>query len=149
MKKYLKISALLLVIFISSIYPQQKNLIQKTDVKKQVVVDSVMFDEIENAISAGDVSKISKYLGPQTYFSLTNGINGYYSTNQAYYVLEDFFKLYRVTKFKMNTIKTEISNPYATGTYFYDYRGRRGSAQVYISLTRSGNNWNISQLTIN
>lgn len=136
------------VAFISSILPQQKNLIHKTDINKQAA-DSVVFDEIETAINSGDVSVLSRYLSSQTYFSLTNGINGYYSSNQAYYVLEDFFKVYRITKFKLNNVRTGISNPYATGTYYFDYRGRRSSAQVYISLTRSGSNWNISQLTIN
>jgi hypothetical protein len=131
------------------LFPQQKNFIRKTNIENQSLVDSVLFDEIENAINSGDVSVISRYLGSQTYFSLTNGINGYYSANQAFYVLENFFKIYRVTKFKLNNIRSGISNPYATGTYFYDQRGKRGSAQVYISLTRTGTNWNISQLTIN
>ncbi len=140
---------LLFAVFISSINSQQKNLIQKSDTNKQAVIDPVVFDEIEEAINSCDVAKISRYLGPQTYFSLTNGINGYYSSNQAYYVLEDFFKLYRVTKFKLDNVKLGSSNPYATGTYHYDNRGRRSSAQVYISLTKTGNNWNISQLTIN
>ena len=139
----------LIAVFISSIHPQQKNLIQKMEARKQSDINPVVFDEIENAIRNGDVATISTYLGPQTYFSLTNGINGYYSSNQAYYVLEDFFKLYRVTKFKFDNIKTDTSDPYATGTYHYDYRGRRSSAQVYISLTKTGKNWNISQLTIN
>lgn len=139
----------LIAVFISSIHPQQKNLIQKMEARKQSDINPVVFDEIENAIRNGDVATISTYLGPQTYFSLTNGINGYYSSNQAYYVLEDFFKLYRVTKFKFDNIKTDTPDPYATGTYHYDYRGRRSSAQVYISLTKTGKNWNISQLTIN
>lgn len=150
MKTVFNISLLLLcMLFLSSIYPQQKNLIQKSEVKKQIVVDSVVFDEIEEAIRAGNVSKLTRYFGHQTYFSLTSGINGYYSSNQAYYVLEDFFKIYRVTKFKFDNIKLETSNPYATGVYHYDHRGRRNSAQVYISLTRTGNSWFISQFTIN
>lgn len=139
----------LIAVFISSIHPQQKNLIQNMEARKQSDINPVVFDEIENAIRNGDVATISTYLGSQTYFSLTNGINGYYSSNQAYYVLEDFLKLYRVTKFKFDNIKTDTSDPYATGTYYYDYRGRRSSAQVYISITKTGKNWNISQLTIN
>ncbi len=53
---------------------------------------------------------ISKYFGQQTYFSFSNGINGYYSNNQAFYVLEDFFKLYKVTSFKFDYIKTDKNN---------------------------------------
>jgi hypothetical protein len=150
MKKCFNILILiLLAITVSSIFPQQNNLIQKSETKKQSEVDPIVFDEIETAIKNADVVTISRYLGPHTYFSLTNGINGYYSVNQAFYVLEDFFKIYRVTKFKFDNIKTGTSNPYGTGTYHFDNRGRRSSAQVYISLTKTGKNWNISQLTIN
>lgn len=146
---YILLLLIIVLLFSSSIYSQQKNLIQKSEVKKQVVLDSAVFDEIEEAIRSGSVSKLSRYFGQQTYFSLTNGINGYYSSNQAYYVLEDFFKIYRVTKFKFDNIKLETSSPYATGTYHYDHRGRRSLSQVYISLTRTGNSWYISQFTIN
>lgn len=150
MKKCFNILSLIfLAVTVSSIFPQQKNMFQKDETKKQSEVDPVVFDEIETAIKNGDVVTISRYLGPQTYFSLTNGINGYYSANQAFYVLEDFFKIYRVTKFKFDNVKTGTSNPYATGTYHFDNRGRRSFAQVYISLTKTGKNWNISQLTIN
>lgn len=151
MKKHYHISIifLLFALFISAVYPQQNNFIQKSETQKQSAFDPVVFEEIESAIQSGNVEKISRYLGPQTYFSITNGINGYYSSNQAYYVLEDFFKFYKVTKFKLDVIKTESSNPYATGIYHYDVRGKRSSAQVYISLTKTGKNWNISQLTIN
>lgn len=149
MKNCINILTIISIIFISSVLPQQKNLIEKTEIKKQISADSVVFDEIEKAINNGDVNLLSRYLGSQTYFSLSNGINGYYSSNQAFYVLEEFFKLFRVTKFSLNNVKSGVSNPYATGTYFYDQRGKRGSSQVYISLTKTGTHWNISQLTIN
>lgn len=150
MKRCINILILAFVILsVSSVFPQQKDLIQRTESRTQSEFDPAIFDEIETAIRNADIVTISRYLGPQTYFSLTNGINGYYSTNQAFYVLEDFFKIYRVTKFKFDTIRAGSSNPYATGTYHYDNRGRRNSAQVYISLTKTGKNWNISQLTIN
>lgn len=150
MKKCLYIAIICsLTVSILSVYPQQKNFIHKTDTNEQSDFNPVIFDEIESAIQSGDVAKISLYLGPQTYFSITDRTNGYYSANQAYYVLEEFFKIYRVTKFKLDIVKTGTSNPYATGIYHFNIRGKRSSAQVYISLTKTGNNWNISQLTIN
>lgn len=150
MKKCIHILVLILVtLSVNTVFPQQNNLIQKTDLRAQSDFDPALFDEIETAIRNADVVTISRFLGPQTYFSFTNGINGYYSSNQAFYVLEEFFKIYRVTKFKFDTIRAGRSNPYATGTYHYDNRGRRNTAQVYISLTKTGKNWNISQLTIN
>jgi hypothetical protein len=108
-----------------------------------------VFTQIEEAILNGDVRALAGYLGPQTYFSLTNGKSGYYSSNQAYYVLEDFFKLYRVTSFRLNNIQPVDNNPYATGVYSYELKGKRNNAQVYISLKYAGKNWQISQITIN
>ncbi|WP_041294144.1 DUF4783 domain-containing protein [Ignavibacterium album] len=112
------------------------------------IVNSV-FDDIELSIREGNVPRLSKYLGAQTYFSLSNGVNGYYSPNQAYYILEDFFNLYKVTAFKFNQISKDKTNPYATGTFSFDNKGKRNTAKVYISLKKIGDKWNITQLTIN
>ncbi len=111
--------------------------------------EAEIFHDLESSIREGNIVNISKYFGQQTYFSLSNGISGYYSANQAYYVLEDFFKLYKVTSFKFDHIKTDKNNSYATGKYGYDNKGKRSVAQVYISVKKVGNNWNITQLTIN
>lgn len=108
-----------------------------------------VFTQIEEAIINGDIRALAGYLGPQTYFSLTNGKSGYYSSNQAYYVLEDFFKLYRVTSFRLNNVQSVENNPYATGVYSYELKGKRNNAQVYISLKYAGKSWQISQITIN
>lgn len=150
MKKCLYILQVIILIlaFGTSVYTQD-NLIRNSEIKSQSDIDPKVFHEIEDAIQSGDAAKISRYLSSQTYFSITGGANGYYSANQAYYVLEEFFKMYRVTKFRLDNIKSGSSNPYATGVYYYNVRGKRSSAQVYISLTKTGKSWNISQLTIN
>ena len=138
------------LLFVSSIlYPQSSNLIKKNETDKIAQQDELIFKEIETGIREAEVTKISKYFGQQTYFSFSNGINGYYSNNQAFYVVDDFFKLYRVISFKFDHIKSDKNNSYATGKYNYDNRGQRSSAQVYISLKKIGNNWNITQFTIN
>jgi hypothetical protein len=64
-------------------------------------------------------------------------------------VLEDFFKVYRVTAFRFDNIQSDSNNPYATGQYQFDYRGKRDIAQVYIALKKTGKNWKITQITIN
>lgn len=141
---------IIILLFVSSIlYPQSSNLIKKNETDKIALQDELIFKEIETGIREAEVTKISKYFGQQTYFSFSNGINGYYSNNQAFYVVDDFFKLYRVISFKFDHIKSDKNNSYATGKYNYDNRGQRSSAQVYISLKKIGNNWNITQFTIN
>ncbi len=144
-----KITYIFLIILFSTISFSQKTNYNFAKLDKTIQVDSQIFNDIESYINEGNIAGISKYFGSQTYFSLSNGINGYYSSNQAFYVLEDFFKLYKVTSFRFNHIKTDKNSSYATGKYSYDNKGKRSNAQVYISLKKIGNNWNITQLTIN
>ena len=145
MKKYIYIIIILLPL--SFLFSQTSNLTQKTETKIQQ--EELIFREIESGVKEGNVERISKYFGQQTYFSFSNGTNGYYSSNQAFYVLEDFLKLYRVTSFKLDNIKSDNNHSYATGEYNYDNKGQRSSAKVYISIKKIGTNWIITQFTIN
>ena len=145
MKKYIYIIIILLPL--SVLFSQTSNLTQKTETKIQQ--EELIFREIESGVKEGNVERISKYFGQQTYFSFSNGTNGYYSSNQAFYVLEDFLKLYRVTSFKLDNIKSDNNHSYATGEYNYDNKGQRSSAKVYISIKKIGTNWIITQFTIN
>lgn len=148
-----KILFLLLVCLISfSAVAQDKRYINKLDSSRLAEKSNtaqVILTDIEAGINKGDVSRFSKFLDSQTYFSLSNGISGYYSANQAFYVLEDFFKLYQVISFRLKNIKSNSDNPYATGEYYYELKGKKDTAQVYISLKFAGNTWKITQITIN
>jgi hypothetical protein len=139
----------LLIIFLGSASAQDKNFLNKFDSSKNVAVKQNIFNNIESAISQRNISALSGYLASQTYLSLSNGIRGYYSSNQAYYVLEDFFKIYNVTSFRFNNLNSAENTPYATGVYNYEYKGKRNSAQVYISLNKIGRSWKITQISIN
>ncbi len=105
--------------------------------------------KIQDAIVNKDISTLVDHLSSQTYFNLPNGISGYYSSNQAYFVLEDFLKTYRVTSFNFAEINTKNNTPFATGTYDYDFKGNRNSAHIYLQLRNTGKNWRITQITIN
>jgi len=115
--------------------------------KHEQAVDAVK--KIQDAIVNKDISTLVNHLSPQTYFNLPNGISGYYSSNQAYFVLEDFLKTYRVTSFNFDEINTENNTPFATGNYDYDFKGNRKSARIYMQLRNTGKNWRITQITIN
>jgi hypothetical protein len=130
-----------------SVYPQD-NKLTSIDIGKQNSAKVVLLD-IENSIAKGNINALFKNLSPLTYFSLSNGIRGYYSSNQAYYILEDFFKIYQVISFRFHSLQSEDGNPYATGIYFYQYKGKRESSQVYVSLKNTGKSWKITQITFN
>ena len=141
------------IFFISSIgnlFAQHNNLQQNlnTDSKK-VKIQSIIFNDIESGIISNDVKKFSKYFSSQPYISLVNGVNGYYSSNQAYYILEDFFNSFKVVSFKMEETKTEGTVSYGKGDYYFEKKGRREVAHLYITLSKSGNKWYITQISIN
>ena len=133
-----------------SVSSQEKNFLNKFDSSKNNTAPvQMVFSRIESAISQGDVAILSSYIGSQTYLSLSNGTRGYYSSNQAYYLLEDFFRIYSVSSFRFENLNTNENVPYATGIYNYEFKGKRNETQAYISLKKIGRSWKITQITIN
>jgi hypothetical protein len=149
MKNFYLISFVLIIGLSFGLIHAQNNDISKVDNNRQRNSAEVILTEIEGGIAKGNIAAIFKHLSPQTYFSLTDGIRGYFRSNQAYYILEDFFKVYQVLSFKFHSLQTENGNPYATGIYFYEFKGKRETAQVYISLKNTGKSWKIIQITFN
>ena len=128
---------------------QEENFKQNLSNGNKVKIQSIIFRDIESGITNNDVKKFSQYFSPQPYISLINGVNGYYSSNQAFYILEKFFNEYRVVTFELEEGKTEGTVSYGKGDYQYEKKGRRESAHLYITLTKSGSKWYITQLSIN
>ncbi|GMU87139.1 MAG: hypothetical protein AMXMBFR48_23800 [Ignavibacteriales bacterium] len=106
-----------------------------------------IFTSISRGLATGNVSAFSKYITGQTYLSLASTASGYYSPNQAFYILQDFLKSLNPSSFRFSILEPGGS-PYATGVLQFETKNRKSSAQVYISLNKAGNNWYISQLTI-
>ena len=131
--------ALILVFFTSnSIVAQDK----KSD------LDKTLFN-IEKGISKGSVAAFSDYFYNRTFLSLLDGTSDYYSSNQAYNVLQNFFNIYKPLDFSFTNVLSQSSYPSASGRLRYTYRGMRTTAQIFISLKKIDNNWKISQITIN
>jgi hypothetical protein len=123
----------------------QQNLNSDSKIKSQTII----FNDIESGILTNDVKKISMYFSPQPYISLINGVNGYYSSNQAYYILEDFFTTYKVVSFKIGETKNEESVSYGKGDYYFEKKGKREVAHLYVTLSKTGSKWHITQISIN
>ncbi len=108
-----------------------------------------IFANIEEGLPTGSIDRFSNYFADKTFISLFNGKSGYFSANQAYYVLKDFFGIYRPISFKIDNLVIDTINPFSSGTLRMSYRGIRKSAMVFISLQKYGDQWRISQITIN
>lgn len=145
-----KIIILILFLFFGQlVFPQEYSI--KKDLKsnsQNSLVYSVLND-IEKGILKANISDISQYLASQVYLSFLNGISGYYSSNQSYYTLEKFFKEYKVISFSFSKIKITTANPFAIGTYYYEYKGNRSEAKVYLTLKLTSKSWQITQISIN
>ncbi len=107
-----------------------------------------LFGTVQRGLASGSAAVFSGALAPQVYVNLRGGESGYYSANQAHYVLENYFKSRRLFNVKFSTIGESDANPYATGSATFVERGTRSIAQVYVSLTRSGERWIITQINI-
>ena len=128
---------------------QEKEHFNRTEKNSADTPAHLVFENIENGIAKGNVSSISRFFSSQIYLSLSNGISGYYSSNQAYYVLEEFFKMNRASTFKFSDMQEDEGSVYATGEYNFTSKSKRESAQVYVSIKHSGKKWKITQITIN
>lgn len=130
-------------------YAQHNQLQRKLNSENKIRTESFILEEIEKAISKGDVNKVSEYFSSQPYLSFLGGVNGYYSSNQAYYILEDFFYEYKVISFTFENKRVEESVCYGTGLYSYEREGKRETAHLYVTLNKVGNKWYITQISAN
>jgi hypothetical protein len=110
---------------------------------------SHLFEIFQNGISANNVSDFSDHFSKKIYISLSDGTTGYFSSNQAYYILKKYLSVYEPIKCELERQKLFDRSAYATGKLKYTLNGRRGRAGVYISVQTSGKRWFISQITIN
>jgi hypothetical protein len=107
-----------------------------------------IFSNVQQGLSSGAVGGFSEHMAQQVYVNLRGGESGYYSANQAHYVLEKYLKSRKLVNLKFSTIGESESRPYATGSAVSVQRGVREIAQVYVSLGRSGDRWIITQINI-
>ncbi|MFA7288045.1 MAG: DUF4783 domain-containing protein [Melioribacteraceae bacterium] len=130
---------ILIVVFQSVALPQDRKI---NEVQK-------IFIKIEDGLNNGNTDKFSNYFGDKTYLSLSNSVTGYYSQNQAFYILKDFFSVNKPIGFRINNQVIEGNSPFASGTLKYVTKGNRTSSSVFISLKQINSDWVITQITIN
>ena len=142
---------ILILFFIlgQQIFTQQYPLNNELQSNSQNTTGYKILEEIEMGISESKLSVISQHLSSQIYLSFLNGVSGYYSSNQAYYVLENFFDKYKVVSFKFSSFNFNTVAPFAKGTYYYEYKGNRSEAKVYLTMKLTGKSWEITQISIN
>jgi hypothetical protein len=107
-----------------------------------------VFSLVEDGLATGVVNDFAAHFDSQVSVNLRGGESGYYSANQAYYVLESYLKARKFGNFEFTTFGKSESNPYATGSARFTSKGGVEIVQVYVSLSWVGERWVISQFKI-
>lgn len=115
--------------------------------KTAAQLDNV-FDAIESAILGGDVKKLAPYFGKQLNLSLHSGTTGYFSSNQSYYILQNYFSSRKIISFKFTSRKLDDTSPFATGGGTSRAKGVNEILQFYVALAEVDGRWVISQFNV-
>ena len=107
-----------------------------------------VFETIRQALEAGSVNPLSRRFAPQVQVNLRGGESGYYSPDQASYLLDSYFRTRRLVNLRFSSIGESDLTPYATGGATISFKGSREIVQVYVALSLAGNRWVISQINI-
>jgi hypothetical protein len=107
-----------------------------------------VFNQIERSILNSSLSSVPVSFARQVYVNITGGESGYFSQNQVVSVLQSYFVPRTPLSFEFSRHNDQGPTPYATGRLTFVARGRRESAQVYVSLAIQDSQWVISQFNI-
>ena len=125
---------------------QERNAVPERAAKGQAT--GSIFADIEAGLRSGDLGTFSGSLARQVYLNLSDIESGFFSENQALYILKDYFKTRRILSFKFTTISEVEGTPFATGGGTYLHRGSPEILQVYVAMKKSGNRWVIGQFSV-
>ena len=106
-----------------------------------------IFRDIEKGIKTGKVNKFSEYFNSEIFLSV-QGVSGYRSANQAFYILKNYFDARHTVSFKLSSTEMSNPNPYATGGGTARFHGRTELFQVFVSLSKADGRWVISQFNV-
>ena len=107
-----------------------------------------IFKDVQEGIRKSDPNAYSRHFARQVYLNLPGREGGYFSENQAAYILKDYFKQQRPLSFKFSTMSEEETTPYATGGGRFFHRGNAEILQVYVALKKSEDRWMIAQFSV-
>jgi hypothetical protein len=105
-----------------------------------------ILDRIEKGIIEGKVETFGPYLGPKVSISMSGDRSGWYSTNQAYSILKNFFGMRETLSFAFTTRQESEQRAFATGGGRFVKRGTKESVQIYVMLKYIEEKWVITQI---
>jgi len=108
-----------------------------------------VFVNIANGINYSNVFDVIPYFGSEVYLNILNDEKGYYSPEQARFILENFFSNNPVSSFKWRLSSRSENYAFASGLYKYQKNGFLNTYGLSVSLKFSNELWLIDQIIIN
>jgi len=107
-----------------------------------------VFRSVQQSIVRGDFDELTRHFGRHIYLNIRSIESGYYSANQAQFVVQNFFAVHKPISFSFTTYGESGGSPYATGRGSINVKGNREYIQVYVSLVKQKDRWVISQFNV-
>jgi hypothetical protein len=126
---------------LSSIVAPQLRKPQQAEARK-------LFGLIETSIVNASLTGASSNFAQQVLINMSGGESGYFSANQTVSILQRYLTSRTSLAFSFTRFSDAGPAPYATGRLTSVSRGRRESAQIYVSLRHQDSKWVITQFNI-
>jgi len=108
-----------------------------------------VFIDIGEGFNYGNVYNIVAYFGNEVYINIASEDKGYYSSDQAKYILDNFLNNFPVYNFKWRNSSKSENYAFATGKFKYKKNGYVSSFDISVSLNYIDESWLIDQIIIN
>ncbi len=123
------------------VQPEASRIIEVPEAKE-------IFKRIEIGLQTNSIEKLINDFGATVSITIGTSERSFFSHNQAFAVLSDYFFNLRTVSFKFSKISNNTPTPFATGSFVYIYKGNHKSAQIYVSLSFQEDKWVITQFNI-
>jgi len=107
-----------------------------------------LIESIRQGILSGEIQKFSGSFAHQVYITLRGKEGGYFSSNQALCILQNYFSGRRAVNFRFTTVRTNAVMPYATGGGTFLMKGNTEILQVYVAFASIDGQWVITQCNV-
>ena len=107
------------------------------------------FKDISSGFNTLNVNKINAYFGSEVYLNVISNDKGYYSPNQAEFILTDFMDYFKVVSFKYKHSYFKNTFAFALGKYIYDRGSGKRELNASVSLKYKDEKWIIDQISLN
>jgi hypothetical protein len=108
-----------------------------------------VFMDIGEGLNYSNVYTVVAYLGGEIYLNISSEDKGYYSSEQAKYILENFLSNYHSDGFKWRNSSKSDDYAFATGIFKYKKNGYINKFVISVSLNYIDDTWLIDQIIIN